>query len=110
MGVIIMKYNYSSEGFLNELKNIYNFNVEEYNIYLDQWPLLKLKLNQQQLNTISNKKNSIDTIIRRCEIQANNIHPINVGIINTTNLELHGDKLIIKGSETVIRLILKEIF
>lgn len=106
----MMKYKYNSQDFLDELKNKYNFNRGEYTVYSDQWPLLKLKLNQQQFNRISKIINNKDAIITKCEIQANNIHPINAGIINTTTLNLDGDKLIIKGSETVIRLILNEIF
>lgn len=103
-----MNAKYSIENFLNKL-NDNNLNVADCNIYSDQWPLLKLKLEKEQINTISYKINDIDTIIKKCEMQANNIHD-NSGIINTTTLKLNKDELIIKGSLTVIELILKEIF
>lgn len=105
-----MGNNYSSETFLNEIKNEYNLNIEEYTIYSDQWPLLKLRLNEQQSRIISNIKSNIYTIIKSCEIKANIIHPVNAGIIDTTKINFNGNELSIKGSETVIRLLLKEIF
>lgn len=97
------------DNFCQKTHDKYGFLHTKYTLYSDSWPELEVMLTNEQmlkLNSITN----LQALISICETYANQKHFPNAGIIGSTKINFSGNILVIKGSLTVIELLLQKIF
>ncbi len=97
----------NSEIFLEQLSSNYGIKAN-YTIFSTEWPLLELYLNDKQFNIFSRVEN-IDGLIVKCEIEATDIHRVNT-IMGSTKINVQGNTVYIKGSQTVMEILIQNIF
>ena len=95
--------------FAKDMCTKYQFIKTNYTLYSDSWPKIEITLTNDQISKF-NSMYDLKSLISRCEIVANEKNFPNAGIIGSTKIDTNGSTLIIKGSETVIELLLKQIF
>lgn len=93
--------------FINRINQKYKVNATG-NIHALEWsditiPLCGYKIHKAKLVTAKNN-------IQRIETMIHNQYPNNVGIINSTEVNIQGNSIFIKSSSLVIEKICEEIF
>ncbi|GEM_PF-3425659 len=98
------------ETFLKQLNSNYGIKAK-YTLFLEEWPLLEFKLDDNQLNTFNtfSRLKNIKSLIVECETMATNIHGVN-NIMDSTKIEVQGNTVYIKGSQTVMEILIHKIF
>lgn len=77
----------------------------------EDWPRIVFELDNNQYSKLKRYGfNNLEKLIIASEMVANHIHQPNAGILGTTKCTVEGSKLIIKGSLTVVELMIKKIF
>lgn len=95
--------------FAKDMCTKYQFIKTTYTLYSDSWPQLEIILTNDQIYKFKSMYD-LKSLISHCEIVANEKYFPNAGIIGSTKIDVNENTLVIKGSEGVIELLLKQIF
>ena len=84
----------------------------EYSIRLYGWPVFRFELTLEQQRKFNDllQLDKIENILKICEETTNQECPVNVGIINSSKVELNGNVLQFEGSYGVVQKFIQALF
>ena len=96
---------------IKKIKEEYNFEDIDWSISVKEWPEIILTLTEQQVKKYKKYSENMDSIIFKCERAANDIEPLNAGIIGSTKYNFNYPNILkMKGSILTLELVIDNIF